>query len=138
MEQGDHAHSFKNMVAVAVVCEIVASLYKVWQSKKQEFSVGVISPYKGQVHAIEEKLRLHYSQAVDFDGFSLRVRTVDGFQGGEEDVIIFSTVRCNTMGSIGFLSNRKRTNVALTRARHFSGYWGMQMHCSIVALSGQH
>ncbi|KAL5730281.1 hypothetical protein ACHQM5_003122 [Ranunculus cassubicifolius] len=39
------------------------------------------------------------------------------FQGGEEDVIIISTVRSNGKGSVGFLSNRQRTNVALTRAR---------------------
>ncbi|GAB2286435.1 hypothetical protein Dimus_020842 [Dionaea muscipula] len=41
------------------------------------------------------------------------------FQGEEEDVIIISSVRSNKNGSVGFLSNSQRTNVALTRAR----YW---------------
>ncbi|GMP93604.1 hypothetical protein CsSME_00043360 [Camellia sinensis var. sinensis] len=50
--------------------------------------------------------------------FSVSVRSVDGFQGGEEDVIIISTVRCNGRGSVGFLSNCQTANVALTRARH--------------------
>ncbi|KAF3663054.1 hypothetical protein FXO38_10841 [Capsicum annuum] len=45
------------------------------------------------------------------------VRSVDGFQGGEEDVIIISTVCCNSSGSVGFLSNLQRANIALTRAR---------------------
>ncbi|PWA68994.1 uvrD-like Helicase, ATP-binding domain, P-loop containing nucleoside triphosphate hydrolase [Artemisia annua] len=38
--------------------------------------------------------------------------------GGEEDIIILSTVRSNSNGSVGFISSPQRTNVALTRARH--------------------
>ena len=78
-------------------------------------SVGVISPYNAQVHAIQEKIGKTYSAHSDF---TVNIRSVDGFQGGEEDVIIISTVRCNANGKIGFLSNRQRVNVALTRARY--------------------
>ena len=51
------------------------------------------------------------------DDFSISVHSVDGFQGGEEDVIIFTTVKCNMNGAVGFLKNHLRPNVALTRAR---------------------
>lgn len=84
-------------------------------STKKKVSIGVISPYKAQVYAIQERVK-KYSKNCD-PRFSVNVRSVDGFQGGEEDVIIISTVRCNVNGSIGFLSNRQRANVALTRAR---------------------
>lgn len=45
------------------------------------------------------------------------VRTVDGFQGGERDVILISSVRTR-LSDVGFLSDCRRINVALTRARH--------------------
>lgn len=82
--------------------------------KRQKLSVGVIAPYSAQVFAIKEKLRRQYDLS---NYFSVKVRSIDGFQGGEEDVIIFSTVRSNKEGSVGFLANFQRTNVALTRAK---------------------
>ncbi|KAI8540971.1 hypothetical protein RHMOL_Rhmol08G0026800 [Rhododendron molle] len=116
-EEFDSRYSRKNMVEVAVVSEIVASLFKESVASKQKVKVGCISPYKAQVFAIQQKLGNTYSTDSN-SGFSVNVRSVDGFQGGEEDLIIISTVRCNGRGSVGFLSNRQRTNVALTRARH--------------------
>ena len=46
------------------------------------------------------------------------VNTVDGFQGGERDIIVISCVRASTT-NIGFLQEKERLNVALTRARWF-------------------
>ena len=94
-------------------------LYAEYSVSKQKVSVGVVSPYKGQVGLIQETLGKKYSNYSE-NGFSVSVRSVDGFQGGEEDIIIISTVRSNGNGSVGFLSNHQRTNVALTRARYVS------------------
>lgn len=84
---------------------------------KQKVRIGCISPYKAQVTAIEEAIGKSYSYDTN-DEFSVNIKSVDGFQGGEEDVIIISTVRSNGKGSVGFLDNRQRANVALTRARY--------------------
>ncbi|CAA0317863.1 unnamed protein product [Arabidopsis thaliana] len=108
--------SLKNNVEVVVVAAIIANLLQVSEKTKTRINVGVISPYKAQVIAIQEKIQ--ETSIGDAGGlFSLRIRTVDGFQGGEEDIIIVSTVRSNGVGRVGFLGNRRRTNVLLTRAR---------------------
>jgi len=77
-------------------------------------SVGVISLYACQVSDLQERLERFHGH----EFLSLKVQTVDSFQGDEKDIIILSTVRCNPDGNIGFLDSDKRANVALTRARY--------------------
>ena len=69
-----------------------------------EDDIGIISPYADQVKIIQEKT-------------PVEVKTVDGFQGREKEIIIISTVRSNSHGNIGFLSDLRRLNVAITRAK---------------------
>ncbi|XP_058076265.1 uncharacterized protein LOC131224851 [Magnolia sinica] len=107
--------SWKNMVEVAVVLKVIRSLFKSWDGTGQSLSIGVVSPYTPQVNAIQKKIAKQYEM---HNGVSLKVRSIDGFQGGEMDIIILSTVRSNRDGSVGFLDKFNRTNVALTRARH--------------------
>lgn len=83
-------------------------------NSKHKLSIGIVSPYVGQVVAIQEKLGQIYES---HDGFNVDVKSIDGFQGGEKDVIILSTVRTNNRTSLEFISSPQRTNVALTRAR---------------------
>ncbi|KAL1535322.1 hypothetical protein AAHA92_28117 [Salvia divinorum] len=114
-ELDDVGVSKRNMVEVAVVVKLVQKLLKAWNSSKENLSIGLISPYAAQVAAIQDKLRSRYD---NLERITVKVKSIDGFQGGEEDIIIISTVRSHRGGSIGFLCSPKRTNVALTRARH--------------------
>ncbi len=77
--------------------------------------IGIISPYKEQRELLKEIL-----QAFDYSNYlvnELDVKTIDGFQGEERDVIYISLVRSNANSEIGFLSDIRRMNVALTRAK---------------------
>lgn len=47
----------------------------------------------------------------------VEIRTVDGFQGREKEIILISLVRSNDQEEIGFLTNQQRMNVLLTRAK---------------------
>jgi len=78
--------------------------------------IGVITPYKSQVAAIRRALDAKCGTNYKKD---IEVNTVDGFQGREKAVIIFSCVR--TGDNIGFLSDQRRLNVAITRAKY--GLW---------------
>ena len=81
----------------------------------ERLDIGIISPYKGQVQLLRRMLRR------DSWWKPLRhlisVNTVDGFQGQERDIILISMVRNNEQGQVGFLSDLRRMNVAITRAR---------------------
>jgi len=66
--------------------------------------IGIITPYSDQANIIS-------------DMTDVEVKTVDGFQGREKEIIIISTVRSNDEDKIGFLSDLRRLNVAITRAK---------------------
>jgi ATP-dependent RNA/DNA helicase IGHMBP2 len=78
-------------------------------------TMAVISPYKQQIHLLKEQL-LH-SPALHIYGDKISVNTIDSFQGQERDIVYISMTRSNVQGAIGFLSDIRRMNVAMTRAR---------------------
>lgn len=69
--------------------------------------IAVITPYAAQARRLREILP---DEAVEID-------TVDGFQGREKEAVVISLVRSNPQGELGFLTDTRRMNVALTRAR---------------------
>ncbi|KAE9221097.1 hypothetical protein PF002_g15689 [Phytophthora fragariae] len=81
--------------------------------RKNKWSVGFVSPYKEQVRVLRQEI----TKSAIPTTVSIEVNTVDGFQGREKDVIVFSCVRSSQRGGIGFLRDVRRLNVAITRAR---------------------
>ncbi len=75
--------------------------------------IAVISPYREQAVRAEERLE----EVAALTPLDIAVNTVDGFQGREREVVYLSLVRSNTRSEIGFLSDYRRMNVALTRAK---------------------
>ncbi|CAD7974433.1 unnamed protein product [Amoebophrya sp. A25] len=95
--------------------KLVQYLVGLYNSKPEEIdsaSIGVLAPYAAQKRVLENLL---FEAGLCRD--NIRVDTVDGFQGMEKDIILFSATRSNARGDLGFLKDPRRMNVMLTRAR---------------------
>ncbi|MFD0314768.1 DEAD/DEAH box helicase [Streptomyces flavalbus] len=73
----------------------------------------VIVPYRAQITAVTAALTPLVGAALAADG----VKTVDSFQGGEREVVLYGFTRSNAQGRVGFLKELRRANVAFTRAQ---------------------
>ncbi|KAM3962458.1 putative helicase mov-10-B.1 [Aphomia sociella] len=107
--------SFFNNMEFAMVQKYIISLITRHNVPQEE--IGVISPYTRQVHKINDWLE-------EKGYYNIEVGTVEAFQGKEKRVVIITTVRAKsdltkTDGKfkLGFLSDPKRFNVAITRAK---------------------
>ena len=93
---------------------------KLLSSGVQPQDIGVIAPYSAQVQNLKKQMGLGGevggSANGDKDG-QIEISTVDGFQGREKEVIILTLVRSNDSREIGFLSEQRRLNVAMTRPK---------------------
>ncbi|TBU50784.1 P-loop containing nucleoside triphosphate hydrolase protein [Dichomitus squalens] len=92
-----------------------ASVVKMWVDQLAGAGVlpsqiAVITPYQAQVTLLTSLLRPIY-------GPELEIGTVDGMQGREKEAVIISLVRSNEKREVGFLKDKRRLNVAMTRAR---------------------
>mmetsp|Transcript_21319 Transcript_21319/g.66819 ORF Transcript_21319/g.66819 Transcript_21319/m.66819 type:complete len:303 (+) Transcript_21319:1008-1916(+) len=73
--------------------------------------LGVVTPYGAQVGLLRQQVSSLPG------GREIEVKSVDGFQGREKELIVFSAVRSNAKRQLGFVADYRRLNVALTRAR---------------------
>ena len=86
---------------------VLAELTKMLAAGVPAAEIAVISPYSAQVRLLSSRTP---DPGVEID-------SVDGFQGREKELVIVSLVRGNREGEMGFLTDTRRMNVAMTRAR---------------------
>ncbi|AMO93493.1 AAA domain protein [Collimonas fungivorans] len=123
---GEKKPNYHNPTEVDAVIEIMSQLRANTAGAKKP-TIAVLSPYRQQVRRLENQIRRNSSTRLshlvdfDFEGNSeTPVGTVDSFQGSEADVVILSLVRNNHHGglrALGFLSDPRRMNVLLSRAK---------------------
>lgn len=109
-------NSFLNRVEAMNVEKLITKLFKDGIKPEQ---IGVITPYEGQRAYIVQYMSMNNTLIDRKDQYlQVEVTSVDAFQGREKDFIILTCVRANDQQIIGFLSDPRRLNVALTRAKY--------------------
>lgn len=105
---------------------IAAHLRLLLVEQGYEGSIGVISPFRPQVHAIETAVRARVPDH-KLEGAEFRAATVDGFQGQERDLILFSPClsASSAFSAVTFVQkDLRRLNVAISRARAVAHVFG--------------
>ncbi|KAI8078765.1 P-loop containing nucleoside triphosphate hydrolase protein [Halteromyces radiatus] len=107
-DEGDMAddQSKANELEVSLAVHHIEALLEDGLGQEQ---IGVITPYAAQVSRLIRDIRERWPH--------IEVGTVDGFQGREKEAILLSLVRSNDEGEVGFLQEKRRLNVAMTRAK---------------------
>lgn len=126
--------SLRNLTEVEFILLLVRSLLKKYPEMDWRKKIGIIAPYKQQIYELGSHLT-RLEKDVD-QRLDIEVNTVDGFQGREKEIIIYSCVRTsggggnrrrgNNGGSSqgkldAFWADERRMNVAITRAK--SSLW---------------
>ncbi|WP_407116116.1 AAA domain-containing protein [Bradyrhizobium sp. LMG 9283] len=106
--------TFKNPTEVAQIRKILLRLEFVAKAQKERISVAVLSGYTAQVKLLGEMIQRGIAEWPSLD---VACSSVDAFQGRQADVCIYSVVRSNDEKDLGFLRERPRLNVALSRGK---------------------
>ncbi len=114
-ETQSHYNEGEGKIIIYKLKLLVEQYYASSTAIEQPLSIGIITPYREQRDYLESQIK----DGLDFKNYPVHivVKTIDGFQGQEKDVIILSMVRSNFNQTIGFLADERRLNVALTRAK---------------------
>ncbi|GFF38911.1 NFX1-type zinc finger-containing protein 1 [Aspergillus udagawae] len=151
-----HWNEYEIQMTIAVVNHLVC------QGKYQSGEIAVITPYLGQLHRLRQLFSQHFTvtlgerdadqlQSAGFEAGetvvktaaratlleTLRVATIDNFQGEEAKVVVISLVRSNSQNRCGFLRTSNRINVLLSRAQHGMYIIGNSETCAHVPMWAQ-
>ena len=112
------SHSLTNLEEIEVCLNLFHRLTTDYKTYDFKGKIGIITPYKSQLRELRSRFAQKYSESI----FTIvEFNTADAFQGRECEIIMFSCVRASMSRGIGFLSDIRRMNVGITRAK--SSLW---------------
>ncbi|KAL2020987.1 hypothetical protein VTK56DRAFT_7761 [Thermocarpiscus australiensis] len=117
-ERGPKNQSLVNEEEIRVAMQLYRRFRTDYGNIDLKGKMGIITPYKAQLLRLRQRFSERYGEAITED---IEFNTTDAFQGRECEIIIFSCVRASSTGGIGFMTDIRRMNVGLTRAK--SSLW---------------
>lgn len=134
----DRGYTYSNLNEIEYVTKVLMKL--IYDKQVSKSDIGVITPYRGQRDLISNQLvkndlinpeKEEVQVEVDRDDIyneskpvtvhlvsGIMIASIDAFQGREKNFLVMSCVRSNEERKIGFLNDKRRLNVALTRAKY--------------------
>ncbi|KAI5867802.1 SEN1 N terminal-domain-containing protein [Durotheca rogersii] len=113
-EKGRKGQSLINLEELKVAMQLYERLVTDYPNIDLKGKIGIITPYKAQLFELRDQFSRRYGEKIKDQ---IEFNTTDAFQGRECEIIIFSCVRASPTGGIGFMTDIRRMNVGLTRAK---------------------
>ncbi|KAI1424563.1 SEN1 N terminal-domain-containing protein [Xylaria sp. FL1777] len=117
-EKGHRGQSLINLEELKVAMQLYERFTLDYPQVDLKGKIGIITPYKAQLYELRDRFARRYGDKITE---YIEFNTTDAFQGRECEIIIFSCVRASPTGGIGFMTDIRRMNVGLTRAK--SSLW---------------
>lgn len=117
-QSAPRGHSLINVAEVEIALKLYERLTTDCRGYDFHGKLGIITPYKSQLRELRSRFASRYGDDIFT---AIEFNTTDAFQGRESEIIIFSCVRASLNKGIGFLSDIRRMNVGITRAK--SSLW---------------
>ena len=108
----EHTTTFMNNLEVQIIKDQLRLIDE--SMNENNYDIGIITPYSGQKEAIRKQIKnMSFTNITE----QIPVNSVDAFQGGQKDIVIYSTVRSNRQKNSGFATKKERVNVSFSRAK---------------------
>ena len=126
-QSAPQGHSLINLAEIDVALKLYNRLITDCKGYDFDGRIGIITPYKSQLRELRSRFARKYGDSILA---SVDFNTTDAFQGRESEIILFSCVRASLNQGVGFLSDIRRMNVGITRAK--SSLWVLGNSMSLM------
>jgi serine/threonine protein kinase len=107
--------TYRNDAEADIIFRLLSKMNSSFVAMQRRPHILVVCAYAGQVANLAQ--RVGSADDSRWQGIKVEVATIDSIQGKNCDIVLYSPVRSNSRHKVGYLKERRRLNVALSRGR---------------------